>query len=217
MRRILFCWGGVAFLLFPCGARALEWKSQIISARTEPFQSAHSVVFEFRNNSLKPVTITEVETSCGCLEANADRKTYAPGASGKIDARMAIGDRFGDYERFIYVHTDESAEPVRLAVRLDVPEVATATPRSLAWKVHAAADEKSVDVEPAAGLEVEFTEAEPTSEEFSVRLETVQAGHRYRVVVKPASTAQPANAAIRIYGHDKNGHAVLVSAYVNIQ
>ena len=115
------------------------------------------------------------------------------------------------------VVTDESPDPVRLVMKIEVPEIATVTPRNVDWKVADSTAEKVVEVTSAQGLEINFTEAQATNDAFTARLETVEAGKRYRLHLKPRSTAEPASAAIRVFGREKTGHDVVVSAYASIQ
>lgn len=198
-------------------AFALDWKSTTAELRLAPLQSNAEVVFEFTNTSTKSVTIRDVQANCGCLEAASDRTVCAPGETGRIRARFAVGDRYGLYERTISVVTDDSSTPTHLRVSIDVPELASVTPRSLEWKRDAAIGEQIIDVRATAPLNIEFTEATPTNESFTARLETVEAGHAYRIHLKPVSTAAPANAAIRIIGREKSGRAVLISAYADVE
>lgn len=198
-------------------AAALDWKSTTLSVTTKPFQVSQEVVFEFTNRGSKPVAILELETSCGCLLAQADLKLYAPGMAGKITGKFTVGDRSGLYERIITVVTDEPDSPVRLSLKVEVPEVASVSPRSVAWRLNEEAVEKSVDLVSSAGLEIVFSRAEPTSDAYTVRLESVEAGRRYRLHIKPRAMNQPASAAIRIYGQEKSGHEILLSAYASIR
>lgn len=196
---------------------ALEWKTQTLAFTAAPFQTTQEAIFEFTNTSAKPVRISEVESNCDCLDAAADGHIYPPGASGVIKTTFTIGDRLGLYERRIKVLTDESAEPVRLLVRIEVPELVILTPRSVAWKLHEAAAEKTVELEVTPGVQIEFDRVLPTSGNFGARLETIEAGRRYRVLLKPPTTAQPANAAFRIFGKASSGREVVVSAYGNVR
>jgi hypothetical protein len=205
------------FALLALRGAALEWKAVTMSVTTVPFQATQDVVFEFRNDGPRPVRILDVQTNCDCLAADPDRKTYAPGARGAIKASFTIGDRAGPYERVITVVTDESPAPVRLTVRIEVPETAILAPRSVAWKVNDPAAEKTVEVTANAGLEITFAEAVPTNGDFSATLETVAAGRHYRLHVTPRGTARPASAAIRSFGREKSGHDVVVSAYANVE
>ncbi len=206
-----------AALALALPAMALEWKVQTITVTTTPFQSTQDVAFAFANRGTKPVTIVNLETNCDCLDASADQKVYAPGAAGVIKAQFTVGDRYGLYERIITVSTDDGAAPVRLLVKIEVPEIVTLTPRSIAWKLNGPAEEKSIDLQPVPGLEIVFSEARPTNNAFTARLETVEAGRHYRLHLLPRGTAQPVSAAIRIMGRAKSGQTVVISAYGNVQ
>jgi len=196
---------------------ALEWKTLTLTFTTAPFQATQEAVFSFTNTGPKPVRILDVESNCDCLDAAADRQVYAPGESGVIKTNFTVGDRLGLYERRIKIVTDESPEPVRLLVRIEVPELVTLTPRSVAWRLHEPAAEKAVDLEVIPGVKIEFTRVQPTSGNFDAHLETIEAGRRYRVHLKPPGTAQPANAAFRIFGRAASGQDVIVSAYGNVR
>lgn len=207
-------------VLFACatlGGFALEWKTQTLTYTTAPFQTTQEAVFQFTNTGTKPVTILDVESNCDCLDAAADRQVYAPGESGMIRSSFTVGDRLGLYERRIKIVTDESPEPVRLLVRIEVPELVTLTPRSVAWKLNEPVTEKAVELEVIPGVKIDFTRVQPTSGSFDARLETIEAGRRYRVYLKPPATTQPANAAFRIFGRAASGQDIIVSAYGNVR
>jgi len=203
--------------LGPLTGRALQWKAEILTFATTPFQQTQDAVFEFTNTSAKPVALVDLQTNCDCLDVSADQQTYAPGARGVLKARFTIGDRTGLYERLILVVTDESPTPARLMVRIEVPETATASPRSVQWTVNAAPAEKSVELVAAPELEINFAEAQATNDAFAVRLETLEPDRRYRLHLTPRSTAAPASAAIRVFGREKSGRDVVVSAYASVQ
>lgn len=197
--------------------QALQWKADTITVTAAPLQQTQDIVFEFTNSGTKPVALVDLQTNCDCLDVSADRPTYAPGAHGVLKARFTIGDRAGLYERVILVVTDESPTPVRLKVRIEVPETATATPRSVQWTLNEPLAAKPVELIAAPGLAIDFAEAQPTNDAFTVRLETLEPGRRYRLHLTPRSTAAPASAAIRVFGREKSGRDVVVSAYASVQ
>ena len=213
-RRLLLA---AAFALLPLSGSALEWKTNTLTLATVPFQKNQDVVFEFKNTGPKPVTLLDLQTNCDCLDATVDGKIYLSGAAGTIKARFTIGDRAGFYERLITLVTDESPVPVRLLVRIEVPDIASVSPRSVSWKLNAAAGEKTVELAPTPGLEINFTDAQATNDAFTARLETIEPGKRYRLHLKPRSTALSASTAVRVFGREKAGHDVVVSAYASIQ
>ena len=195
---------------------ALDWKTETLNITAAPFQQEISVNFEFSNHGAKPVTIREIETSCSCVRADSDRKIYDPASSGTIPAKFAVGDRGGLYERTLTVITDENAAPARLMLRVEVPDVAFVAPKSVSWQSAGDPGEKIVEIRSLQGLEIVFSKAESTSNTFSARLEMVEPGRLYRLHIKPDATSHVDSAAIRIYGREKSGHDVLLSAYASI-
>ena len=217
MKRRLSCL--FTLLLFAHGlpARALDWKTQQLSVKAAPLQKSAETSFEFTNSSTKTVTILGVDTSCDCLEATPSAQSFAPGASGRISARFTLGDRLGVYERTITVTTDEATEPVSLHVQLDVPELASLTPRSIDWKLNGEAESRVIDISVADGLELDLSSVQPTNEGFTSRLETVETGRHYRLHLAPRHTREVTNAAFRIFGKAKSGQDIVLSAYGNVR
>lgn len=216
--RRLPAWLGLAsWLLAALPAGALEWATEVFTGATAPLQPTLTVTFAFRNTGPEPVTIRAVQSNCDCLSAGTDRTVYAAGASGVVTAVFTVGDRYGRYERTLTVVTDEGGPPQRLHVRIDVPEPAEPSPRTLAWAVGAAAQELPVEVRVAEGVRIGFAQVLVTDPAFAARLEEVESGRRYRVWVRPARTDRPANAAIRVQGRAADGTEVVVSAYANVR
>jgi hypothetical protein len=114
------------------------------------------------------------------------------------------------------VITDEPNNLTHLLLKVEIPEVGLVTPRSVEWKLNEDPSEKTVEVKALSNLEIVFSSAQSTSDAYSVRLETVENARLYRLHIKPNSTAQPASAAVRLYGREKSGHDVLLSAYASI-
>ena len=214
MKRLTFC---LLFSALAVSSLALDWKTRELSVQATPLQRTAETAFEFTNSSDKTVTILGVDTSCDCLEATPSAQTFAPGASGRITARFTVGDRHGVYERTITVTTDDTKEPVRLRVQLDVPELASLTPRSVDWKLNSPATEQLIEIRIADGLELTVTSVLPTSGLFNHRLETVEAGRHYRLYLAPQNTREATNAAFRIYAKAQTGQDIVLSAYGNVR
>lgn len=201
----------------PVGLRALEWENRSQEHRVAPLQEEVGVRFGFVNNTGKPVTIVDIRTNCDCLDAAPDRRVYQPGESGAIRAMFTVGDRLGLYERAITVKTDEGGEPVRLAVRIDVPAAAEVTPRAVEWKTGEPVGARTVELIVAPEISINFSQASVTSDDFTAALSAVEAGRRYRVTITPQSTATPTSAAVRLRGKDKSGREIVVSAYAYVR
>lgn len=207
----------IAFSFAALAAPALEWETTSLSLRTAPLQKTTEAAFVFTNTGDKAVTITGVDSSCDCLEATPSAKTFAPGAGGRIHARFSIGDRTGLLRRTIIVSTDEGTAPVALTVELDVPEVATLIPRSLEWTLRSPAVVQTVEIVVPAGLELVISHVQATSDAFTHRLESVEAGRHYRLHLAPRSTSVVANAAFRLHAKAATGEGLILSVYGNVR
>jgi hypothetical protein len=214
LRRLV---AAVGALLASAPASALEWEKREQAVRVAPLQTEVAVEFAFTNTGSRPVEITDIRTNCDCLDAKSERQTYAAGERGVIRARFSVGDRLGLYERSVLVLTDESPEPVRLAVKVDVPAPAEAAPRTVDWALNAPAEPRSIEITVAPELSIDFTDAISTGAGFVAKLEPLEPGKRYRVVVMPKGTAERASAAIRIRGTARSGQDIVVSAYAYVR
>lgn len=206
-----------ALLLAATTTSALEWKTQHLSIQAAPLQREAVTAFEFTNTSGRPVKITSVDTSCDCLEATPSAKVFAPGATGTINAHFSLTGAAGKLQRTIIVATDEGTPAVALTVELDVPDVATLTPRAVEWKVGGDGKEASVDIAVVAGVELTIGNVQATSEAFTHRLEVIEAGRHFRLHLAPKDPTKPANAAFRLFAKTGKGEEVVFSAYANVR
>ena len=208
---------GAMIACTPLAQAALEWPTKSFHGQTLPLQKTLTVAFAFKNTGRAPVSIRDLQTNCDCLEAGADKIVYQPGEAGVITATFTVGERYGTYDRAVTLVTDDAASPHRLSVRIDVPDPATFSPRTLEWKIGADAREHATDLVVADGVSLDFAEVMASNQSFRARLETLERGRRYRVHVTPASTAEIANAAVRVKAKLPDGEEVVVSTYANVR
>jgi hypothetical protein len=85
------------------------------------------------------------------------------------------------------------------------------------WKLQAPAAEQTVALEVTPGVDLTVGDVQATSEDFSFRLETAEAGRRYLLHLAPKDMAKPANAAFRIHARTAAGQELVFSAYANVR
>ncbi|MEM6793969.1 MAG: DUF1573 domain-containing protein [Acidobacteriota bacterium] len=77
-------------------------------------------VFEIKNDGDALLEITDVRPACGCTVASFDRE-IAPGATGRIYAKLDTSDFAGPISKSIAVFTNDSANPkLQLAMKAKV-------------------------------------------------------------------------------------------------
>lgn len=80
-----------------------------------PYESKDLFVFEFKNDSKKPATIQNVQTSCGCTAAEKPSEPIEPGKKSKISVSYDT-TRVGSFTKTITVTSDVS-DPIVLTIR----------------------------------------------------------------------------------------------------
>lgn len=200
-----------------CPLSALEWRSTSFAGVARPLQRTVDVAFEFKNTGAEAVQFRSIETNCDCLEAVADKPSYAPGETGRLTARFTIGDRLGAYHRSITVLTSDEPQPRRLSVELEAPPPVVVEPLELVWPVGGPREPRTVDLRVAEGLAVELQEVLATAAGFRALLETVAPGTHYRLRVTPEVIDRPFSAAFRIRGRSADGQPLTVSAYGHVR
>ncbi len=187
-----------AMLLPVYGQAALTWDTQRIALTTRPSDKEAVARFHFVNSGNTTITITSVHSSCGCTTAQLDKYTYGPGESGDINAVFTLGDRVGEQEKTINVTTDEAAaRPVQLILHVIIPELLTYSPRLLMWKVGDKLEGKTTIITANTPLRIStIAVTSPIPTEVSARIEPMETGSKYQLIVQAVSTAQVMNVSI---------------------
>ncbi len=91
-----------------------------------------TVKFEFRNVGPGPLTITRVQSSCGCTVPELDKKVYEPNEYGFITATFDPKGLQGDVGRSVQVFTDSISHPsTTINVRSFVKPVVLVAPKDI--------------------------------------------------------------------------------------
>ena len=69
-------------------------------------------IFRFRNAGEKPLTISDVRSSCGCTSALLSEKNIPPGAEGEIEVVFNVGRRRGRTAEKVLVRSNDPDQPV---------------------------------------------------------------------------------------------------------
>lgn len=89
--------------------------------------------FVFRNVSDKPVTISNVRTSCGCTAAKLYDRTIAPGKEGKISLTFHPDGQVGTIYNRAFVYTNQSDSHPTMCLTI----TGTVKPSSDQWRDYA--------------------------------------------------------------------------------
>lgn len=102
------------------GGAAATVVEPVLDVGQVPVGQPVEAVFEIRNDGDRPLEITEVRPSCGCTVAEYD-EVIAPGATGRVKARVDTRSIVGANAKAITVYTNDAANPrLQLTVKSDV-------------------------------------------------------------------------------------------------
>lgn len=105
--------------------------SKIIDAGTVSQGIVVDAVFELVNEGNATLTVKAVRPTCGCTVADFDRE-IAPGATGRVKAKLDTKDFAGPISKSILVMTDDPQTPtVTLVIKADVRPFVEILPRPL--------------------------------------------------------------------------------------
>ena len=181
---------------------ALTFEQTVIEDVVSPGAKTYPFKFAFTNTGDAPIEITEVKTSCGCTTAALEQKVYQPGDTGAIGGKFSVGNRRGLQDQKVRVFTKSLAQPeIQLALKLDIPQLVTAEPGLLLWRLGSADESKTVKVSLNSDYFVKVDSVYSKSPNFEV--ETLLLSERdvsgaFILLVTPTNTALEASGPILI-------------------
>jgi hypothetical protein len=196
----------------------LKWDQPQQKLSVKPGEKAVSAKYRFTNSSTSPVTIVDVRPSCGCTTATLAKKTYAPGESGEIDAKLNFAGHTGHQEKWIYVTTNSAGtEPMLLTLAVDIPPDITIEPQFVMWRIGDPLTPKTIRVLVPDGFPTKIVAAQTDNPSIHVQLREVMAGKQWEVKVTPAETKNLVKAIVSIRTDYPTENPATYSAYARVQ
>lgn len=189
------------FICNPAQA-GLSFTKKAIDAEAGPADDTVTVDFIFENKGEKAVTIKDITFACSCLAANADKKSYAAGEKGKINAVFKLGSFTGVQRKSLTVVAEEEGaeEATRhsLTFGVTIPDVITIEPELLQWAVGDEPEEKSFTFKVPYDKPVNIKEITCSRTGWDFELVVKKAGREYEIKLKPTSTEAPMLGLLKI-------------------
>ena len=189
----------------------LIWETSYREVRVTANEKEVLADFGFKNTGSERIDISSMQTSCGCTSAKVDSKQILPGESGAVHVRFDVGGRKGEQVKGVVVKTSDRAKQ-SLVLRVLIQDPVSFSQKEFLWASRTPATPKESIVEVESGARIVGVEA--MNDQFDARLEEMEAGRRYRVVVTPRSTAVPVNTSIKVVVADPKKRSVLLQARV---
>lgn len=159
--------------------------------------------FTFQNRTDHAVSIKSFKPTCSCVAAEvADGKlTYAPGESGILKATFRMENFSGTVDKAIPLWLDgdpEESPSVTLTVRVHIPVLVQAEPKTLKWSIGEEPSSKKILIRMNHKDPIRVTNTASSSEAFQLSLATIREGSEYELTVTPKSTNTQGLAVIRL-------------------
>jgi hypothetical protein len=116
-----------------------------------------------------------------------------------ITAIFTVGDRVGSQLKRIWLHTDSPDEPVvELTLHAMIPELLKVDPPVLRWDQNETPTPRTLNLSTITGQEVRVAKVETTDDRLSTKVETLEAGRKYRLTVSPLETMHRFRGLVRV-------------------
>jgi len=179
------------------GEGAVVFETRVIEAGADFGAEKLSLSFPFTNTGGETLTVTRVESGCGCLEAGRVEGSFAPGEAGEVPVVFKTKNEYGTVRKSLRVDFSDGSRHELVAV-VTIPEALVIEPSNLVWELGAEADEQRIDVRVAEGPGLDITAVISSMPQFVVRHEVVEAGRHYTIHIKPESTANKTMGVIQV-------------------
>jgi hypothetical protein len=144
--------------LMPLSAVELVFTAPTATFTAPVEASGHDVTFAFSNTSADTITITDIQTGCGCVTSAMDKRIYQPGESGTLKIHVDFQDRTGPIKKTIRLKSKGANDSIETEQRLKIDGVAL-TPLALSrltvsWALDEAATTKEILVMVKEGYDI---------------------------------------------------------------
>lgn len=170
-------------------AQQLQWDAEELTFSPAPGDLAVIAHFKFKNIGKAEARIISVNSSCSCTNVSLEKKNFAPGESAEVNATFTIGVRTGLQEKIILVESNDIVRPsVVLKIKVAIPEVVQVNPTFLYWSPTESLVPKEIAVKVLNSVPVRTITVESSSPKIAAKVEPVNIGQEYRIVVVPSET-----------------------------
>jgi hypothetical protein len=176
-----------------------KWENPEQTVTAKPQDKVLVTKFRFTNVGTTPLKITDLRPSCGCTTAVLEKKEYAPGESGEIEAKFKFSGRVGHQEKWIVVSTDwVPPAPTILRFTVNIPEAITILPEIVFWRLGEQLKPKTVRIAVPDEIPAKIVSVQADNGTMKLELHEIRPGKELEVKVTPTTTSQPGSATLLI-------------------
>ncbi len=180
----------------PTANTPLIWEKKHLSLDFHPSMGELVLSYPFTVSTGEVVTFESITPDCDCLIVPLPRRKFASGDKGELQVKFLAGTRTGKQERVIAIKLKGQDEVIQLSATIEVPEIISSFPKSLAWKVGEENKSKKITLTLSEALKV--TSYQNSSKHFGIELIETESGKTWTVKVTPKNTDKPKSSIIML-------------------
>lgn len=151
--------------------------------------------FTFENDGKEPVSIAKADAGCSCVTVKLEggKTSYAPGEKGTVQATFDMSNFSGVAEKEVGVWLTGDAEDrpsAALTIRVKIPVLILAEPKTLFWDIGSAPEPKTVTLTVNHTEPIHITKVSGANPNYTQELKTIEDGRKYELVITPTNTAK---------------------------
>ncbi|MDF1754765.1 MAG: DUF1573 domain-containing protein [Verrucomicrobiales bacterium] len=156
-------------------------------------------VYTAVNRGSKPITITEVDSGCACIEESVEPRVIPPGGTAKISAVYLTEKLNGLAEKVIAVSTDQpGVREAFLAVQLEMEPIYVIDQDLTTWSKGDKPETRTVNFDVVRDKPIRLLSAKSSRSEIKAEVEVVEEGKKYKVHLTPTSTGATLLGMVRL-------------------
>lgn len=207
---------GITFLGIAVSAVAqLQFEHTAVQHQAALSEEGYTAVFPFTNTGDETVEITGIQSTCGCTVPELDKRIYAPGESGELEAVFTYGARVGQQRKLVRVSTDAGMHELQIAVI--IPQRYEIERRLLTWSAEETGEAKAFVIEFHHNTPVTLDEADLLPREFTTEAKWNEDGSRLELRVTPEADLRPGLRRGELRFTDATEHSLSIPIYVRIE
>lgn len=179
----------------------LVFDNEIIEGTLSHGIKSFEFSFKFKNTGESPITIEDIQTSCGCTIAKSDKTTYLPNETGEINGVFRIEGRKGIQKKSITLTTSIlSQRQIQLSLLVAIEQPIKTNSTLLCWKRDVPFQEKSLEVTLLPKYELSEIIIDKNNFSFS----QVVDDNCIKLTILPIGSNIPIRNTLKLIAKDKN-------------
>ncbi len=171
-----------------------------VKIQVEPGKDSFTAEWSYTNPHELPLMVEHVDSSCGCLAAEAtEYKPVAKGSTGKITAQFRPENHRGTLRKSIHVRFVGYDKPVELVMEARIPSPVELSTQELIWTEEDGTKPQVIEVTSGTNQDFNITDLLGVSDDlFTIKQETVTEKRHYRLHITPTGEPAPSIQTLQV-------------------